>query len=226
MSDVGTASSASAHIYLASSFKLVDRIESVCEVLEKNGHAVPDKWWRNNRLADKHPDAGTDAYYDHPEVSEVACQHYQNIQECDVFVLVCPDNEPRKFNGANIELGYAYAHGLDVFAVGALERSAMYVTPEGVPINRVDSMPELVDELRSPRPNSDTVPESDNTTAHNDELGDERECPDCGGRQILQSVQKGVDVGYSSFQKYGEAWICTDTECDRADMHTEGDTNA
>lgn len=135
--------------YLASSFSLTDQVERVHDALVDAGHIVPDLWWRDHRLADKHPDAGTDAYYDHPEVAEVARQHYQNIRECDVFVLVCPDDEPRKFNGANVELGYAYAHGLNVFAVGALERSAMYVTPEGVPVERVDSARELVDELRS-----------------------------------------------------------------------------
>lgn len=50
-------------------------------------------------------------------------------------------------------------------------------------------------------------------------LGDERQCPDCGGRQVVQSV--GLTAG-RCFVKTGEEWICTDSECDRRDPVEDG----
>lgn len=129
-------------VYLASSFKLADRVERVYQALQEAGHVVPDVWWRDKRLADQHPDAGTDEYFEHDEVHEMALRHFQNIAECDTFVLVAPKDRSRKFNGANIEYGFALAYTLHCYAVGQIERSAMYE-----PITRVDTVDELVEEL-------------------------------------------------------------------------------
>lgn len=126
-------------VYVASSFGLKDRIEAVYRELLNAGHRVPDVWWNENVKTMDLPDA---EWYDHPEVRAMADRHWKNIEYADTFVLVCPPDEPKKYNGANIEFGYALATGCECYAVGALERSAMYQ-----PIHRVDTIAALIDEL-------------------------------------------------------------------------------
>ena len=53
-------------------------------------------------------------------------RNFKGIDKADVLILVCPSDKPKKFNGANIELGYAIGKGKIVMSVGLLERSAMY----------------------------------------------------------------------------------------------------
>jgi nucleoside 2-deoxyribosyltransferase len=126
-------------IYIASSFSLTDRVQRVYEALESAGHEVPDVWWNEDL---KQIDLPDDKWYQHPDVEAIAERHWNSIEEADAYVLVCPEEEPKKYNGANVELGYAHANGLDCYSVGALERSAMYV-----PVNRVGSIGELLGEL-------------------------------------------------------------------------------
>lgn len=123
-------------VYIASSFGLADRVQRVCDALVSAGHRVPDRWWNENVKTMDLPD---DEWYGHPEVVAMAERHWNSIEECDTYVLVCPPSEAKKFNGANIELGYAHANRLDCYSVGAVERSAMYV-----PLTRLDTVDELV----------------------------------------------------------------------------------
>lgn len=126
-------------VYLASSFSLSDRVQRVYEALELAGHEVPDVWWNEDL---KEIDLPDDEWYEHPDVEAIAERHWNSIEQADTYILVCPPNEPKKYNGANVELGYAHAHGLDCYALGALERSAMYV-----PVTRVESLGGLTREL-------------------------------------------------------------------------------
>jgi hypothetical protein len=126
--------------YIASSFDLTDRVEKVYQALTDAGYEVPDIWWHRDLKGIGLPD---EEWYQHPYVVTIANRHWNSIENVDVFVLVAPEEQPKKYNGANIELGYALGNGLDCYAVGELERSAMYE-----PVTRLDSVEELVDELR------------------------------------------------------------------------------
>jgi nucleoside 2-deoxyribosyltransferase len=127
-------------IYLASSFSLTDRVQRVYEALEAEEYKVPDVWWNEDL---KQIDLPDDKWYQHPDVEAIAERHWNSIDNSDTFVLVCPEHESKKYNGANAEFGYAHARGLDCYSIGELERSAMYE-----PITRVDSIEELLSEFR------------------------------------------------------------------------------
>lgn len=131
-------------IYIASSFDLYDRVEATCEAVEDAGHSVPDVWWHNDL---KQLNGDDEDWYTLSDVQQIAVDHYDNIANADTFILVAPKDEPKKFNGANIELGYAFAHDLDCYALGTLERSAMYVSPNRVPVKQISSLHELVEAL-------------------------------------------------------------------------------
>ena len=110
-------------IYLASGFKLRKWVEHVHDALVKAGHEVPDVWWEQN-FRELYMDEKD--WYKNPIVQGIASRHWANIRECDALVLVCDPSDPGKFNGANVELGFALGLGKPCFSIGALERSAMY----------------------------------------------------------------------------------------------------
>lgn len=141
---VGVTFDNSVTVYLASSFSLRDRVQFVCDSLETHGFAVPDQWWHDaDGQADlKEIDKSDDLWYQDERVIEKANQHWSTINVVDAFVLVAPAHDTKKFNGANIELGYAIANDLPCFAVGRLERSAMYQ-----PVTQVGNSQQLIDEL-------------------------------------------------------------------------------
>jgi hypothetical protein len=124
------------NIYIASSFDLKDRVEHVYDRLTDHGHTIPDTWWDDDLKVLNEPD---EDWYDHPKVVRRAARHWTNIEKCDTFVIVTPSGDTKKFNGANIELGYAIACGLDCYSVGRLERSAMYE-----PVTQTDSVDKLL----------------------------------------------------------------------------------
>lgn len=134
-------------VYVGSSFSLKDRVQRVYETLTEAGHNVPDVWWDESReQADlKVIDVPDEEWYEHPTVQQRANRHWRWIDECDVFVIVAPENRTKKFNGANIELGFAIASGSDCYSVGRLERSAMYE-----PVTQLDSAEDLAAELGTP----------------------------------------------------------------------------
>lgn len=136
-------------VYLASSFSLKDRVQRVRDALVDAGFEIADVWWDESKeQADlKVIDVPDTQWYWTSDVQQRALRHYENIQRADVFVLVCPTSGTKKYNGANVELGYAFAHGLDCYAVGRLERSAMYVGPNGVPVAQCETIGKLLSEL-------------------------------------------------------------------------------
>ena len=124
-------------IYVASSFKLIPIVESVVEALEDAGHTITEKWWDRayktkdlglidtQKLKKIYDDLDPSEFYSKKETSKSYVLDLRGIEDSDAFVFVA-DYSPKKFTGANIELGYALALGKDCLSVGELENSVMY----------------------------------------------------------------------------------------------------
>lgn len=125
--------------YIASSFSLKDKVIELANALEEEGHEVTHDWWNFDFKTIDLPD---NEWYRHPKVTGISLKNFSAIDRADSLILVAPDHECKKFNGANIELGYALAHGKDCLSIGVLERSAMYV-----PITQYSTIKELIDDL-------------------------------------------------------------------------------
>lgn len=124
--------------YLASSFDLKQQVVSVATSLKARGHSITVEWWHYDYKQRDIPDA---SWFVESEVVDVSNRNFQGIEDCDRFVLIADSETPRKFNGANIELGYALALQKPCYSLGKLERSAMYV-----PVIRCDSLDDILGE--------------------------------------------------------------------------------
>ncbi len=124
-------------VYLASSFDLVKKVEALASVLRKNGNIVTVEWWHKDFK--KLPLTDVDWYKD-ARVTAISERNFRGIREADIFVLIAPTLTSKKFNGANIELGYALALGKPCYSVGHLQRSAMYV-----PVIKCESIEEVLE---------------------------------------------------------------------------------
>lgn len=112
-------------IYIASSFDLLDRVKELEQKLEEEMvSSITYKWWVHEE--DKRVSSGDPRLVYTETEREVESKAIGGINLADCFVIVAPQDSTKKFNGANIELGYALAHGIPCFCYGALERSAMY----------------------------------------------------------------------------------------------------
>jgi len=124
-------------VYLASSFDLIRRVEAIAKTLREKGHTVTVEWWHKDYK--KLPLEDVD-WYEDVRVQAISERNFRGILEADIFVLVAPTLSSKKFNGANIELGYALALGKPCYSVGHLQRSAMYV-----PVTKCDSIEEVLE---------------------------------------------------------------------------------
>ncbi len=132
-------------VYLASSFKLKDRVERIAEKLKKNGYDITREWWHTNFKKDDGMDELSDReWYQHEDVEWVVQESFDAIEEADIYILVAPEDYTKKFNGANIEFGYALAKGLECYSIGEIERTAMYQ-----PLNKCSHIDELIKELEA-----------------------------------------------------------------------------
>jgi nucleoside 2-deoxyribosyltransferase len=129
-------------IYLASSFSLIPKIKRVVELLELFEIGITVRWWERLQLKMEFAKLSPEEFYAHPECKFAFERDYLGIQEADAVVLVA-DDTPRRYNGANIEVGIAYALGKPVFSVGVLENSAMYYK-----VKRCSDISGLIEELR------------------------------------------------------------------------------
>ena len=86
-------------------------------------------------LLDSLPDK---EWYVSQQIKDVRDSNFEAIDDCDIFILVCHPLLAKKYNGANIELGYAIAKGKRVYYWGTLERSAMYVGVEEISFGEID----------------------------------------------------------------------------------------
>jgi nucleoside 2-deoxyribosyltransferase len=113
------------NIYIASSFELKDKVLDLVKKLEAKGHKITCRWW----LIDFKKEVQTETledWYSVPLIRVICTRSLRSIDRSDALILVCPDNAPRKFNGANIELGYAIARNIPVISFGQIDQSAMY----------------------------------------------------------------------------------------------------
>ncbi len=124
-------------VYLASSFDLIKKVEALAKVIKEKGHTVTVEWWHKDYK--KLPLADVD-WYEDTRVTAISKRNFRGIREADIFVLIAPTLTSKKFNGANIELGYALALGKPCYSVGRLQRSAMYV-----PVIKCESMEEVLE---------------------------------------------------------------------------------
>lgn len=117
----------SKRFYLASAFDLVRDVQRVCDALEARGHTVPVKWWNLEGEAHKAKTAPITEgeFYASDAVKATAARDFSGVATCDALVIIT-DGATRKFNGASIELGFALAKGKPCYALGMLDRSAMF----------------------------------------------------------------------------------------------------
>ena len=125
--------------YLASSFSLKDKVSEIAEYLKARGHIVMVEWWKYDY---KQLDLPDEEWYQDSRVTWISERNFNGVVDADVFVLVADCNRSKKFNGANIELGYALALNKPCYCVGVLERSAMYV-----PVKQYSSIEEILSRL-------------------------------------------------------------------------------
>ena len=127
-------------VYIASSFQLVEKVIETEQILWKNGIEVTQAWWKKDYKKMSIPD---DWWYKDDDVKKISKKNFDAIDEADMVLLVCPDVSPIRFNGANVEVGYAIAKGKPVYSIGALQRSAMYV-----PIRRLHNINEFLEAVK------------------------------------------------------------------------------
>lgn len=133
--------------YLASSFALGPRVQRICETLESMGHVVPVQWWDHSAESHKmKADAyiTEDQFYASRSVQMTAARDFGGVTVCDVFILVADEEKESKFNGAAVELGFALALGKPCYALGKIERSAMFAH-----VKRRASIDDVVREVES-----------------------------------------------------------------------------
>lgn len=126
--------------YIASSFSLVDRVEELVVALPP-AYEPAIRWWDYEAKEDESIAESPVGYYDMGLTKQICWGNFHYIEEADAFILVA-DEEPRKFNGANVELGYAIANEVPCFVWGELEDSAMYVPVK--PIRMLDRLKGLL----------------------------------------------------------------------------------
>jgi len=123
--------------YLASSFDLVDKVEKVSKSIEGYGHSITVKWWsrvydipnegkvKTTILKKRYEKLDPDEFYNRPETRRSYLDDFKGVVNADVFIFVA-DEIPRKYNGANVELGIALANNIMCFSIGNLETSPLY----------------------------------------------------------------------------------------------------
>ena len=112
-------------LYVASSFSLLPKIEKVVQRLEEAGHEVLVKWWTRIGLKKQFMILTPDEFYAEPECGYAFNRDYHGIKECDALIFVAAD-EPRSYNGGNVEIGMAFGMEKPVYCIGPLVNSAMY----------------------------------------------------------------------------------------------------
>lgn len=141
-------------VYIASSFDNKVVVEAVADVMMDAGHTVTVVWWTTDfkTALGEMPD---EEWYRHPKIASVRWRNFLGIDDADALIIVSP--KKRKYNGANVELGYAIAKKKIVVAYGELERCAMY---QGVPQIKFESKSthKLLDYLQSEYEKKQTQP--------------------------------------------------------------------
>ena len=129
-------------IYIASSFSLIDKVETMCKALEEVGYEVLVKWWTRKDLKQKFLVLSPDDFYNEPESKIAFERDLQGVKDCDAVVFVAGDRII-PFSGASVEIGMAFALDKPVYSIGVFKNSAMYYR-----INRCKDIQEILTKLR------------------------------------------------------------------------------
>ena len=127
-------------VYLASKFPFADRVAEIAETLKEHGIEITKDWWNFDYKTLDLPD---DEWYRHPDVVRISQENFKAIDRADALVIVANGDDVCKFNGANVELGYAIAKGKPCYSIGKLDRSAMYA-----PVLQLPSVEAFIDRIR------------------------------------------------------------------------------
>ena len=125
------------NIYLASSFRLVDKVILTSLKLEEAGYIITCKWWERIYLINGLPVLTTELKRRYEGIpsekffelleTKLSCEaDLQGIEDADFFVLVGGNHLEERFTGANIELGYALRCGKKCFSVGKIRNCVFY----------------------------------------------------------------------------------------------------
>ena len=123
-------------LYLASSFKLVDKVEHIADFLESQGFSITEKWWNRiyeiegkeivttdlKKINDDYP---PHKFYDLPETIKSFYLDFEGVMNADAFVFIASE-ELRKYNGASVELGLALGCKIPCYLLGKLENSVLF----------------------------------------------------------------------------------------------------
>lgn len=124
-------------VYIASSFSLIPRVDLIAKRIENMGHTIAVRWWdrsweipgegqvHTTDLKERYKDLDPDEFYKKPACKFAYESDVRGVKDCDVFLFVA-DDEPRAYNGANVELGIALGAGKPCYSLGVLATSALY----------------------------------------------------------------------------------------------------
>jgi hypothetical protein len=126
-------------LYLASSFDNTLYVKRLAKGLEEKGYKIMVDWWNQDFKLLNMFDM---EWYNFHLIKEKYEIDTEGIDKSDALIIVGPMKGYQKFNGANIELGYALGKGKPVFSIGNLERSIMYY-----PVIKCRNLEELEIEL-------------------------------------------------------------------------------
>ena len=124
-------------IYIASSFKLCERVEAISNILVNEGHEITVKWWNRTYHIEGEGEVNTqilkirndllppDIFYSLPECKLSYESDFQGVKEAEIFLFVA-DIEPRNYSGANVELGIALSDHKPCYSLGRLPNSVLY----------------------------------------------------------------------------------------------------
>lgn len=90
---------------------------------------VPVQWWDHSAESHQLKAAAyitEDQFYESRSVQATAARDLGGVTVCDVLVLIADPDKETKFNGAAVELGYGLALGKPCYALGRIERSALF----------------------------------------------------------------------------------------------------
>lgn len=142
-------------VYVASSFSLIPKVETIVKALEEAGHEITVKWWSReyeipgegkvptSDLKGRFKDLDPDRFYSQPETMRSYNADLEGIEDAEALVIIAPDIASRDaLVGANIELGFAIGIKRVVISIGALMNSTMYAG-----VARTSSIPDLLELL-------------------------------------------------------------------------------
>ena len=125
-------------IYIASSFSMVDKVDTLSKILELEGHTITVKWWdrkyeikgeqiHTTELKKTNHELDPITFNNLEETALSFWNDYNGIVSADIFIFYADDN-PRKYNGASVELGIALGQMTPCYLLGKLENSVLFST--------------------------------------------------------------------------------------------------